>query len=148
MWFLFGSSNWPTSTWGKQSLWSTFTACESRPLGPMILSQIRWAFCLCRTALYLYSYQDNWGKLEVRKVQREGVAGDCKPHGSVFFSCNGCETTSHKYLSAVAKIKEAGTYDLIEWPPLKDHSCWADGNQTLIRKAKHEMCNYPDKFVS
>ena len=54
-------------------------------------------------------------------------------NGSVFFSCNGCETSCNKYLSAIAKMKEDGTYQLIEWPRLNDHSCWADGNQALIR---------------
>ena len=60
--------------------------------------------------------------------------------GAVFFSCTGCETKASKYLSAVAKIKEEdGSYELIEWPRLKDHSCWADGNQALIKKARNEM---------
>ena len=59
--------------------------------------------------------------------------------GAVFFSCNDCETKASKYLSAVAKIKEDGSYELIEWPRSKDHSCWVDGNQALIKKARNEM---------
>ena len=50
-----------------------------------------------------------------------------------------CETSCNKYLSAIAKIKENGTYELIEWPRLKDHSCWADDNQALIKKARNQM---------
>ena len=60
-------------------------------------------------------------------------------NGSAFFSCNGCERSCNKYLSAIAKIKEDGTYELIEWPCMKDHACWADGNQALIKKARNEM---------
>ena len=37
------------------------------------------------------------------------------------------------------RLKEDGTYELVEWPRLNDHSCWADGNQALIRKARNEM---------
>ena len=59
--------------------------------------------------------------------------------GGVFFSCNGCETQASKHLSAIAKIKEDGSYELIEWPRLKDHSCWADGSQALVQKAKRAM---------
>ena len=46
---------------------------------------------------------------------------------------------SKKYLSAITRITEDGTYELVEWPRLKDHSCWADGNQALHRKARDEM---------
>ena len=44
--------------------------------------------------------------------RKRRVAAD----GGVFFSCNGCETQASKYLSAIAKIKEDGSYELIEWP--------------------------------
>ena len=44
-----------------------------------------------------------------------------------------------KYLSAIARITDEATYELVEWPRLKDHSCWADGNQFLHRKARDEM---------
>ena len=57
----------------------------------------------------------------------------------VFFSCNGCEKQARKHLSAIAKINEDGSYELIEWPRLKDHSCWADGSQALVQKAKRAM---------
>ena len=67
--------------------------------------------------------------------RKRRVAAD----GGVFFSCNGCETQASKYLSAIAKIKEDGSYELIEWPRSKDHSCWVDGNQALIKKARNEM---------
>ena len=67
--------------------------------------------------------------------RKRRVAAD----GGVFFSCNGCETQASKYLSAIAKIKEDGSYELIEWPRLKDHSCWADGSQALVQKAKRAM---------
>ena len=61
-------------------------------------------------------------------------------NGSVIFTCNGCEGMApKKYLSAITRIKEDGTYELVEWPRMKDHSCWADGNQALTRKAKDEM---------
>ena len=60
--------------------------------------------------------------------------------GSVIFSCNGCEAQAPKtYLSAIARITEDGTYELVEWPRSKDHSCWADSHQVLVRKAKEEM---------
>ena len=67
--------------------------------------------------------------------RKRRVAAD----GGVFFSCNGCETQASKYLSAIAKIKEDGSYELIEWPRLKDHSCWADGYQALVKKARRTM---------
>ena len=44
-------------------------------------------------------------------------------NGSVIFTCNGPPKT---YLSAIARIIEDGTYQLVEWPRLKDHRCWAD----------------------
>ena len=46
---------------------------------------------------------------------------------------------STTYLSAIATITEDGTYELVEWPRSNDHSCWADGQQVLIRKAREEM---------
>ena len=61
-------------------------------------------------------------------------------NGSIIFTCNGCEAMApKKYLSAITRITEDGTYELVEWPRLKDHSCWADGNQALHRKARDEM---------
>ena len=60
-------------------------------------------------------------------------------NGSVFFSCNTCETSYNTHLSAIAKIKEDGSYELIEWPRSRDHACWSDGNQALIRQARTEM---------
>ena len=61
-------------------------------------------------------------------------------NGSLIFSCNGCEAQVPKhYLSAIATITEDGTYELVEWPRSNDHSCWADGQQVLIRKAREEM---------
>ena len=60
-------------------------------------------------------------------------------NGSVFFSCNTCETSYNTHLSAIAKIKEDGAYELIEWPRSRDHACWSDGNQALIRQARTEM---------
>ena len=61
-------------------------------------------------------------------------------NGSIIFTCNGCEAMApKKYLSAITRITEDGTYELIEWPRLDDHSCWADGNQALHRKARDEM---------
>ena len=61
-------------------------------------------------------------------------------NGSIIFTCNGCEAmASKKYMSAITRITEDGTYELVEWPRLKDHSCWADGNQALHRKARDEM---------
>ena len=57
----------------------------------------------------------------------------------VFFSCNGCEKQARKHLSAIAKINEDGSYELIEWPRLKDHSCWADGSQAVVQKARRAM---------
>ena len=57
-------------------------------------------------------------------------------NGSVIFTCNGPPKT---YLSAIARIIEDGTYELVEWPRLKDHRCWADGSQALHRKAMDEM---------
>ena len=61
-------------------------------------------------------------------------------NGSIIFSCNGCEAQVPKlYLSAIARITEEGAYELVEWPQSKDHSCWADGHQVLIRKAREEM---------
>ena len=61
-------------------------------------------------------------------------------NGSVIFTCNGCEAMAPKtYLSAIARIIEDGTYQLVEWPRLKDHRCWADGSQALHRKAMNEM---------
>ena len=60
-------------------------------------------------------------------------------NGSVFFSCNTCETSYNTHLSAIAKIKEDGAYELIKWPSSKDHACWSDGNQALIRQARTEM---------
>ena len=43
-----------------------------------------------------------------RKIEKNGL---------VQFSCNGCETrVPRKYLSANARIKEDGTYELVEWP--------------------------------
>ena len=61
-------------------------------------------------------------------------------NGSIIFTCNGCEAMApKKYLSAITRITEDGTYELIEWPRLDDHSCWADGNQALHRKARNEM---------
>ena len=60
--------------------------------------------------------------------------------GLVSFTCNGCETSVPKrYLSAFARVKEDGSYELAEWPRLEDHCCWADGNRALIRKARNEM---------
>ena len=67
--------------------------------------------------------------------RKRRVAAD----GGVFFSCNGCETQANKYLSAIAKIKEDGSYELIEWPRLKYHSCWADGYQALVKKARRTL---------
>ena len=59
---------------------------------------------------------------------------------SIIFSCNDCEAQTPKiYLSAIARITEEGAYELVEWPRSKDHSCWADGHQVLIRKAREEM---------
>ena len=61
-------------------------------------------------------------------------------NGSVIFTCNGCEAMAPKtYLSAIARIIEDGTYELVEWPRLKDHRCWADGSQAHHRKALDEM---------
>ena len=61
-------------------------------------------------------------------------------NGSVIFTCNGCEAMAPKtYLSAIARIIEDGTYQLVEWPRLKDHRCWADGSQAHHRKALDEM---------
>ena len=61
-------------------------------------------------------------------------------NGSIIFTCNGCEPMApKKYLSAITRITEDGTYELIEWPRLDDHSCWADGNQALHRKARDGM---------
>ena len=61
-------------------------------------------------------------------------------NGSIIFTCNGCEAMApEKYLSAIARITEDATCQLVEWPRLKDHSCWADGNQFLHRKAREEM---------
>ena len=61
-------------------------------------------------------------------------------NGSIIFSCNDCEAQAPKiYLSAIARITEEGAYELVEWPRSKDHSCWADGHQVLIRKAREEM---------
>ena len=60
-------------------------------------------------------------------------------NGSVFFSCNTCETSYNTHLSAIAKIKEDGAYELIEWPRSRDHACWSDGNQALIRQARTEI---------
>ena len=38
-------------------------------------------------------------------------------NGSVIFTCNGCEAMAPKtYLSAIARIIEDGTYQLVEWP--------------------------------
>ena len=36
-------------------------------------------------------------------------------------------------------VSESGTYELVDWPPLNDHSCWADENRALIRKAPNEI---------
>ena len=47
---------------------------------------------------------------------------------SVIFTYNGCEAMAPKtYLSAIARIIKDGTYELVEWPRLKDHRCWANG---------------------
>ena len=70
-------------------------------------------------------------------------------NGSIIFSCNGCEAQVPKlYLSAIARITEEGTYELVEWPRSKDHSCWADGHQVLIRKAREEMISKVEQYPS
>ena len=59
---------------------------------------------------------------------------------SVIFTYNGCEAMAPKtYLSAIARIIEDGTNELVEWPRLKSHRCWADGSQAHHRKALDEM---------
>ena len=46
-------------------------------------------------------------------------------NGSVIFTCNGCEAMAPKtYLSAIARIIEDGTYQLVEWPRLKERPDW------------------------
>ena len=58
-------------------------------------------------------------------------------NGSVVFSSNGCEAqVSKNYLSEIETITKDGTYELVQLPCFTDHSCWADGQQVLIRKAK------------
>ena len=60
--------------------------------------------------------------------------------GFVSFTCNGCETSIPKrYLSAFARVNEDGSYELVEWPRMEDHTCWADINKARIRKARSEM---------
>ena len=60
--------------------------------------------------------------------------------GSIIFTWNSCEAMApKKCLSAIARITEDATYQLVEWPRLKDHSCWADETQFLHRKARDEM---------
>ena len=70
-------------------------------------------------------------------------------NGSIIFSCNGCEAQVPKlYLSAIARITEEGTYELVEWPRSKDHSCWADSHQVLFRKARVEMVSIVEQNPS
>ena len=91
--------------------------------------------CHIHTTLHKIIHQKH---LDIQKeviIEKRRQTSD----GAVFFSCNDCETKASKYLSAVAKIKEDGSYELIEWPRSKDHSCWVDGNQALIKKARNEM---------
>ena len=58
----------------------------------------------------------------------------------IIFTWNSCEAMApRKYLSAIARITKDATYQLVEWPCLKDHSCWADETQFLHRKARDEM---------
>ena len=66
-----------------------------------------------------------------RRVEKSGL---------VSFTCNGCETSIPKrYISAFARVNEDGSYELVEWPRMEDHTCWADINKARIRKARNEM---------
>ena len=48
--------------------------------------------------------------------------------------------SSQKVSVSICKDKkEDGIYELVDWPRLNDHSCWADGNCALIRKARNKM---------